>query len=135
MIALYFKGADGAASGRDFAARIVSDKWQTTATDRQTPKVASHQQNTRRNQPPRQTILYVPLPGFWLSGSRLCCRWVLQAVANRFRRPPTSETVAGCSQTVAIGCRMRKSDDSVSRHVRAITFLEEVAILHHRVTR
>ena len=70
---------------------------------------------------------YVPLPGFWLSGSGLRCRWLLQSVANCFRRGLTAETVADCSQTVAIGCKTRKSADSVSRWVRAIPFLDEGA--------
>ena len=54
---------------------------------------------------------------------RLPCWWVLQSVANCFRRPPTTETVADCSQTVAIGCKPRKSADAVSRVVCAIPFL------------
>src|SRR5471030_648680 len=78
---------------------------------------------------------YVPLPGVWLPGSHLPCRWVLQSVANCFRRPPTIETVADCSQTVAIGCKPRKSADSVSRRVCAIPFLDEGAIRQNRWTR
>jgi hypothetical protein len=109
--------------------------WPTTGRVVGRPKVTWREPTTKRNQPPRQTILYVPLPGFWLPGSGLWCRCVLQSVANCFRCRVTLETVADCSQTVAICCNTRKSVDSVSRCVCAIPFLNEGAIRQHRWTR
>src|SRR5450755_1324245 len=67
---------------------------------------------------------YVPLPGLWLFGGRLCCRWLLQAVADCCRCALTAEPVADGSQTVASCCKMRKSPDSVSREACAIPLLD-----------
>src|ERR1700737_3019660 len=49
----------------------ASDRWQTIGRDRRTPKVARREPTTKRNQPPRQTILYVPLPMFWTQNRAL----------------------------------------------------------------
>jgi hypothetical protein len=70
---------------------------------------------------------YVPLPGLWLSVGRLRCRGLLQYVANCCRCLLTAETVADRSQTVAIGCKTRKSAYSASRWVCAIPFIDEGA--------
>ena len=81
----------------------------------------------KQKQPPRQTILDVPLPGFGLPGSRLrcavCCN-LLQTVADASQQPKPLQTVHKLLQS---GCKTRKSANSASRSVCAIPFLSEGA--------
>jgi hypothetical protein len=49
---------------------------------------------------------YVPLPGFWLSGWGLCCRWLLQSVANCCKLLQESGSRLKLLQTVAICCNL-----------------------------
>jgi hypothetical protein len=65
----------------------LSDEMADNFPDRRTPKVALGEPTTKRNQLPRQTILYVPLPVFAVSEGSYsqakvasCCR-ELQSVA------------------------------------------------------
>jgi hypothetical protein len=82
----------------------ASDKWPTNGGHRRTPKVAWHEPTTKRNQPSRQTILYVPLPGFgWLAAvvaARECCN-LLQTVSNDRRDSKLLQTVHKLLQSVA----------------------------------
>src|ERR1700722_6366139 len=76
--------------------------------DRRTPKVPSREPTTKPNQPSRQTILYVPLPGFWLSGR------VFAGVG-----------VAICCTLFTNCCKPSKSCDSASRLVLPISTCDE----------
>src|ERR1700683_2229012 len=70
---------------------------------------------------------YVPLPGFWLSGRGLYCRWLLQSVANCCRFRLAAKTVADCYkrlQSVAIRENLR---DWASRCVPPIVLVDEGA--------
>jgi hypothetical protein len=118
----------------DAGNRKIGDASQTGCTVTETHPDRTTTTRTKRPQKNQTTHPnpYVPLPGVWLSGGRLCCQWSLQSVARCFRRTLSAETVADYSQTVAIGCRMRKSAASVSRGARAIPFLNEGAIGQNR---
>src|ERR1700683_4127410 len=74
--------------------------------------------------------LNVPLPGFWLSGWGLCCRWLLQSVANCCKLLQESGSRLKLLQTVAICCNLlqnQKPADSASRCVPPVALVDEGA--------
>lgn len=82
----------------------MADNW----PDRRTPKVSWRDPTTKRNQPPRQTILYVPLPVFLAS----------EPVAGRAIR------AAGCRKTskivgASLNCRRVLNDVEIRRKLSA----------------
>src|ERR1700679_2709486 len=102
-----------------------SDEMADNCSDRRRPQVPDGASTTRPKQPTRQTILYVPLPGFWLSGRGLYCRWLLQSVAICCRFRLAAKTVADCYkrfQSVAIRENLA---DWASRCVPPIALVDE----------